>query len=103
MSNAERCSWGRIGGLTAWSRNDAETMVGPANRGFRERFRNLVDPNRVLPEAEREVRADRARRAHMLTLAAKSAAARKRKAAPGPDKTPGTAATWTDRHVPASD
>jgi hypothetical protein len=72
---------GRIGGLTAWSLNDAEVMVGPAHRGFRERFRNLVDPDRTLPEAEREARADRARRAHMLTLAAKSAAARKRKAA----------------------
>jgi len=99
MSDAERRSWGRIGGLTAWSRNDAETMVGPANRGFRQRFRNIVDPDRVLPEAEREARADRARRAHMLTLAAKSAAARKRKAAPGPDKTPGAATTRTDRHA----
>jgi hypothetical protein len=90
---------GRIGGLTAWSRNGAETMVGPAHRGFRRRFENLVDPDRVLPEAEREARADRARRAHMLTLAAKSAAARKRKAAPGPDKTPGAAATRTDHHA----
>ena len=98
MSNAERRSWGRIGGLTAWSRNDAETMVGPANHGFRERFRNLVDPDRALPEAEREARADRARRAYMLTLAAKSAAARK-KAAPGRVTTPGAAVTRTDRHA----
>jgi hypothetical protein len=90
---------GRIGGLRAWAMNDAETMVGPAHRGFRRRFENLVDPDRVLPEAERQARADRARRAHMLTLAAKSAAARKRKAAPGPDKTPGAAATRTDHHA----
>ena len=73
---------GRIGGLTAWSRNGADVMVGPAHRGFRRRFENLVDPDSVLPVPEREVRADRARRAYMLTLAAKSAAARKRKAAP---------------------
>ena len=79
---------GRIGGLTAWSRHDAETMQGAARRAFRERFRNLVDPERVLPEAEREARADRARRAHMLSLAAKSAAARKR---PGPDRDSGRA------------
>jgi hypothetical protein len=91
---------GRIGGLTAWSRHDAATMVGPAHLGFRRRFENLVDPERILPEPERMVRADRARRAHMLTLAAKSAAAR-RKAAPGPDKTPGAAATRT-RHDAAS-
>ncbi|MDR3639632.1 MAG: hypothetical protein P4L84_37880 [Isosphaeraceae bacterium] len=74
-------------------------MVGPANRGFRERFRNLVDPERVLPEAEREARAQRALRAWMLTLAAKSAAARRQKAVPGPDKTPGAAATRKDRHA----
>ena len=78
----EQAAYGRIGGLTAWSRNDAETMLGGARRGFRRRFENLVDPDRVLPAAERDARADRARRAHMLTLAAKSAAARKRKAAP---------------------
>jgi hypothetical protein len=73
-------------------------MVGPAHAGFRRRFENLVDPERVLPEAERQVRADRARRAHMLTLAAKSAAARK-KAAPGRVTTPGTATTRIDRHA----
>ena len=44
---------------------------------------------------EREARADRAQRAYMLTLAAKSAAARK-KAAPGRVITPGAAATRTD-------
>jgi hypothetical protein len=79
VSDAER--WGRIGGLTAWSLNGADVMVGPAHAGFRRRFENLVDPERVLSEAERMARADRARRAHMLTLAALSAAARK-KAAP---------------------
>jgi hypothetical protein len=96
VNDAER--WGRIGGLTAWSLNGADVMVGPAHAGFRRRFENLVDPERVLPEAERHVRADRARRAHMLTLAALSAAARK-KAAPGPDKTPGAATTRTGRHA----
>ncbi len=45
MSDAER--WGRIGGLTSWSRNDAETLVGPAHAGFRRRFERLVDPERV--------------------------------------------------------
>jgi hypothetical protein len=75
-------TWGRIGGLTAWSRNEPETMVGPAHRGFRRRFENLVDPEGKLDPAERAVRADRAQRAHMLTLAARSAAARKRRAGP---------------------
>jgi len=74
-------AWGRVGGLRAWARNDPDTMVGPAHRGFRERFERLVDPDGQLDPAERAVRADRARRAHMLTLAARSAVARKKKAA----------------------
>lgn len=73
-------TWGRIGGLTAWAMNDAQTMVGPAHRGFRARFERLVDPEGTLDPIERTVRADRARRAHMLTLAAASAAARKKTA-----------------------
>lgn len=81
--NDEARRWGQIGGLTAWSRNDPETMVGPAHRGFRARFEKLVDPTYRLDPAERMVRADRARRAYMLTLAAKSAESRRnRKAGP---------------------
>jgi hypothetical protein len=65
-------------------------MVGPAHRGFRERFLRQVDPDGTLDPEERAVRADRARRAHMLTLAAKSAEARKRKA-DAEDQTPASA------------
>jgi hypothetical protein len=79
MDDNRQRTWGRIGGLTAWSRNEPETMVGPAHRGFRRRFERLVDPDNRLEPAEREIRAERARRAHMLTLAAKSAAVRKKK------------------------
>jgi hypothetical protein len=79
MDDNRQRTWGRIGGLTAWSRNEPETMVGPAHRGFRRRFERLVDPDNRLEPAERELRAERARRAHMLTLAAKSAAVRKKK------------------------
>lgn len=74
---------GRIGGLTAWSRNDAATMVGPAHRGFRRRFERLVieaaaAQGQTLTPDEIDARADRARRAYMLSLAAKSAAARRK-------------------------
>lgn len=54
-------------------------MIGPAHRGFFARFERQVDPEGVLPPEERAKRAERARRAHMLTLAAKSAAARRRR------------------------
>lgn len=96
-TTTQRQAYGRIGGLTAWSRNDRETMVGAAHRGFRARFENEViraaaDRGEKLTDRELAVRADRARRAWMLTLAAKSAAARKRKAAPAGEK-PGAAAS----------
>jgi hypothetical protein len=62
-------------------------MVGPAHRGFRRRFERLVDPDSMLDPLERSIRADRARRAHMLRLAELSAAARKRKAGSGAAET----------------
>lgn len=55
-------------------------MLGPAHRGFQARFERLVDPDGVLDPVERALRADHAKRAHMLSLAAKSAAARMTKA-----------------------
>lgn len=91
MTPADRRLHGRIGGLTAWSRNDPATMVGPAHRGFRARFERLVDPDGTLDPRERAVRADRARRAHMLSLAAKSAESRRTKKAAPTIETPGTA------------
>jgi hypothetical protein len=42
------------------------------------RFYKEVDPDGVLPEAERHKRAQHAMRAHMLTLAAKSSRYRRR-------------------------
>ena len=79
MSDGERQTWGRVGGLRAWAKNDPEVLVGPAHRGFRARFEREVDPDGILDPAERAKRADRARRAYMLTLAAKSAQTRRRK------------------------
>ena len=58
-------------------------MLSAARRGFRARFTRLVDPDGLLDPVERDVRADRLQRAHMLELAAKSATARRRGA---PDK-----------------
>jgi hypothetical protein len=53
-------------------------MTQHARDAFHERFRRQVDPDNSLPPAERERRAERAMRAHMLTLAAKSASVRAR-------------------------
>jgi hypothetical protein len=35
VDTPEAAAWGRIGGLTAQTRNDAGTMTGAAHRGFR--------------------------------------------------------------------
>jgi hypothetical protein len=77
---AKRAAWGRIGGLTAWAKNEQATLVGPAHHGFRRRFERLVDPEGILDTAERVIRADRARRAYMLQLAQKSADVRRARA-----------------------
>jgi hypothetical protein len=73
--------WGRVGGLRAHALHGPAVMLGPARRGFHDRFRRLVDPEGLLEPGERELRADRLRRAHMLALAAKSAEARRNRAA----------------------
>jgi hypothetical protein len=78
MTNAasKRAAWGRIGGVTAWSRNGIDTMLVPARRGFVAKFEKQVDPEGVLAPEERRRRADCARRAWMLQLAARSAQVR---------------------------
>lgn len=102
MSKAAQ-SWGRIGGLKAWALNGPEVMIARAHVGFRHRFERIVTEaatarGQTLSPEEIAVRSDRARRAHMLTLAAKSAAVRcNRKAAPAGEM-PG-AATEGRRHV----
>lgn len=106
MNDAAR-TWGRIGGLTAWSRNDRETMVGAAHRGFRARFENEViraaeARGETLSPAELATRADRARRAYMLTLAAKSAAARKKPAPVGEMTGSGQGGRRRDRQHPTA-
>ena len=82
MDHETRQLWGRIGGLTKASRHDPADLTAAARRGFATRFERLVDPEGVLPPGERARRAEAARRAHMLTLAARSAETRRKKAGP---------------------
>lgn len=73
-----RAEAGRLGGLTTHATRDSYAHLAPARSAFRARFEQEVDPDGLLPADERERRADRAMRAHMLRLAAKSAEKRKR-------------------------
>lgn len=67
---------GRLGGLETSSRHDPRVYTAKARQTFLSRFALEVDPDQVLPPAERERRADALRRAHMTRLALKSAQAR---------------------------
>ncbi len=72
---------GRLGAYTLHSRRDPRETTAPARAAFLARFEDQVDPDRVLPEAERLRRAESARKAHFARLALKSARARANKAA----------------------
>lgn len=71
---------GRIGGLTTSSRHDTKANTAPARKAFLSRFEREVDPDGSLPEAERQRRAEAAKKAHMLKLAHASAKARRKDA-----------------------
>lgn len=55
-------------------------VSAPAREAFLRKFEDQVDPDRILPADERAKRASAARRAHFLTMAAKSADVRRRRA-----------------------
>jgi len=67
-----------MGGYATAARHDTRELTRPAREAFDRRFIDQVDPDRVLPEAERERRAQAARRAYFAALAFKSARARQR-------------------------
>lgn len=68
----------RIAAACSWAvTQDRRERTAPARDAFNKKFEDEVDPDRVLPEAERAIRAEHARRAHFLRLALKSANARR--------------------------
>jgi hypothetical protein len=78
LNKEQRRQRGRIGGFRNAALNDPKQYTQAARRGFWTRFLNEVDPERTLPVAERERRAQAALRAHMTRLAYKSARKRSR-------------------------
>ncbi|MEW2382327.1 hypothetical protein AB0873_09575 [Micromonospora sp. NPDC047707] len=66
----------QIAANTRWSKEDPTAAAEKAQAGLLEKFRREVDPNNELPEAERERRAQAARRAHMQRLALASSKVR---------------------------
>jgi hypothetical protein len=70
-----------IAANTRWSREDPKVALAQVREGSRRKWLNEVDPDRVLPEQERNRRAEAAMRAHMQRLALLSSKARARTAA----------------------
>jgi hypothetical protein len=69
----------QIAAEISWSRtDDRSARTRPAREKFLQRFEREVDPDCALPPRERALRAEHAKRAYMLKLAKKSAAARRR-------------------------
>lgn len=71
----------RIAAHTSWANTSNRTeRTAAARAGLLARFEREVDPDGTLSPAERRIRAEHARKAFYLGLAAKSAAARRRNA-----------------------
>jgi len=68
---------GRIGAHVSHSRHDSREITAKARATFHDSFEREVDPDFVLPEAERQRRAKHARKAHYARMALKSAEVRR--------------------------
>ena len=80
LSPSQRTMRARLAAHAMHARYDGREITGKARKAFAERFEHEVDPDGVLPIAERQRRAEHAMRAHMTRLALRSAQARRRRA-----------------------
>lgn len=81
LTAAERSLRARAGAYAQHAKYDVRETTRNARDAFLARFVDQVDPERVLPEPERQRRALASRKAHMALLALRSAQARRRRAA----------------------
>jgi hypothetical protein len=81
LSPAERSLTARLAAHTRWAHQDPVEGTTAARQAFLSRFEREVDPDGILPEAERQRRAEHARKAYFARLALKSAKARRKGAA----------------------
>lgn len=80
LTPEQRSQRARIAALARWSKQDPSDATRYARSRFDERFLDEVDPQRVLPESERERRARAARKLYFTRLAFRSANLRRRRA-----------------------
>lgn len=86
LTPEQRSQRARIAAHSRWSREDPIPTAIRGQAGLTARFEREIDPDGILPPAERARRAEHARKAHFARLALKSAKARSaRKAKPRDD------------------
>jgi hypothetical protein len=76
LSREQRRLRAQTAAYERWSKEDPREGTKPARAAFKRRFLDQVDPERVLPELERERRAQAALKAHMVRMALASSRAR---------------------------
>ena len=77
----QRALQARLAAHSKWAQTDPVEGTAKARKAFLDRFERKVDPDGVYSPAERHRRAEHARKAYFLSLALKSAQARRKKAA----------------------
>lgn len=80
LSPSQRSLRARVAAHAMHARHDSREVTANARKAFVERFEREVDPDGVLPAAERQRRAEHAMRAHMARLALRSARSRRARA-----------------------
>ncbi len=78
LSPSERSLRARVAAHSLHAKVDSTAHTAPARQAFLDRFALEVDPEGILPEAERKRRADHARKAYFMRLALASARARRK-------------------------
>jgi hypothetical protein len=79
LDRSDRALRGRIGAYRLHATHDSRETSRPGREAFLAGFERQVDPDRILPPAERARRADHARSAHFAKLAYLSARARRKR------------------------
>jgi hypothetical protein len=84
LTPAERSLRSKMASHLSWAQTDDRTArTAPARAGFMARFEREVDPEGVLPPAERARRAEQLMRAHMAKLSLAASKAKRQKMARG--------------------
>ncbi len=90
---SDRALRARLAAHVSWANaSDWSARTAPAGAGLLTRFEREVDPDGILPPAERAKRAESARKAYYTRLALRSAQARRHRAATGRRSASGDAA-----------